>query len=291
MRVCSGAARVRTHHTQATMIFRAKANRVKRGSLSVELAAEFGITSKAVRDIWNLRTWTWTTLPYWTQADHDDFLPKHLCEECKVEHKAGNVRVLSDACARCANPPPLGRPVLDRTVPFGSIGFSATAHVEEAQAVMETEASAGAWAGAATDPAHHFAQSCLSELADGGPMVEASSDASVMETEASAGAWAGAATDPAHHFAQSCFSELSRELADGGPMVEASVMETEASAGAWAGAATDPADHFVQSCFSELTDGGPAGPTFKAIPSFSDIFCVASPQELLDGKGISESEA
>ena len=185
------------------MIFRAKANRVKRGSLSVELAAEFGITSKAVRDIWNLRTWTWTTLPYWTQADHDDFLPKHLCMNCKVEHKAGNVPVLSDACARCANPPPLGRPVLDRTVPFGSIGFSATAHVEEAQAVMETEASAGAWAGAATDPAHHFAQSCLSELAD----------------------------------------------------------------------------------------GGPAGPTFEAIPSFSDIFCVPSSQELLDGMGISEPEA
>ena len=184
MRVCSGAARARTHHTQATIIFRAKANHEKRDSLSAELAAEFGITSKAVRDIWNLRTWTWTTLPYWTQADHDDFLPKHLCEECKVEHKAGNVRVLSDACARCANPPPLGRP------------------------------------------------------RGGG----------------------------AHHFAQSCFSEL----VDGGPMVEATVMETEASAGAWA---------------------GPAGPTFEAIPSFSDIFCVPSPQELLDGKGISESEA
>ena len=61
------------------MIFRAM-NRVKRDSLSAELAAEFGITSKAVRDIWNLRTWTWTTLPYWTQADHDDFLPASLRE-------------------------------------------------------------------------------------------------------------------------------------------------------------------------------------------------------------------
>ena len=194
-----------------------------------------------MRDIWNLRTWTWTTVPYWTQADHDDFLPKHLCENCKVEHEAGNVRVLSDACARCANPPPLGRPALDRTVPFGSIGFSATAHVEEAQAqaVMETEASAGAWAGAATDPAHHFAQSCFSELADGGPMFEAS----LMEAEASAGAWAGEATNPSHH---------------------------------------------PHSSFSELADGGPAGPTFEAIPSFSDIFCVPSSQELLDGKGISE---
>ena len=187
-------------------------------------------------------------MPYWTQADHDDFLPKHLCEECKVEHKAGNVRVLSDACARCANPPPLGRPVLDRTVPFGSIGFSATAHVEEAQAVMETEASAGAWAGAATDPAHHFAQSC--------------------------------------------FSELSRELADDGPMFGGTVMETEASAGAWAGAATDHA-HPFHSGFSDLAVGGPADPMFEANPSssFSDFFSVPSPQELLDGKGISESEA
>ena len=69
------------------------------------------------------------------------------------------------------------------------------------------------------------------------------------------------------------------------------VMETEASAGAWAGAATDPAHHFAQSCFSELTGGDPAGPTFEAIPSFSHIFCVPSPQELLDGKGTSESEA
>ena len=200
-----------------------------------------------MRDIWNLRTWTWTTLPYWTQADHDDFLPKHLCENCKVEHKAGNVRVLSDACARCANPPPLGRPTIDRTVPFGSTGFSATAHVEEAQAqaVMETEASAGAWAGAATDPAHHF-QSVFSELADGGPMFRAT----VMETEASA----------------------------------------ESSAGAWAGAATDPAHHF-QSGFSDLAVGGPADPIFEANPSFADFFNVPSPQELLDGKGISGSEA
>ena len=71
-------------------------------------------------------------------------------------------------------------------------------------------------------------------------------------------------------------------------MFEASLMEAEASAGAWAGAATDPAHHFAQSCFSELTDGDPAGPTFEAIPSFSDIFCVPSSQELLDGKGISE---
>ena len=244
---------MRTHHTQATMIFRAKANRVKRDSLSAELAAEFGITSKAVRDIWNLRTWTWTTMPYWTQAEYDDFLPKHLCEECKVEHKAGNVRVLSDACELCANPPPLGRPTIDRTVPFDNTGLSATAHVAEAQAVMETEGSAGA---------------------------------TMMETEGSAGAWVGelgAATDPAHH-PHSGFSDLAAVV------FGATMMETEGSTGAWVGAATDPSHHPF-SGFSDLAVGCPEDPFFEAIPSVSDFFCVPSPQELLDGKGISDSEA
>ena len=201
------------------MIYRAKANREKlRDSLAAQLAAEFGITSKAVRDIWNLRTWTWTTLPYWTQADHDDFLPKHLCENCKVEHKAGNVRVLSDACELCANPPPLGRPITDRTVPFDNTGLSATAHVAEAQAVMETDGSAGAWAGAATDPAHH---------------------------------------------PHSGFCDRFSDLAGGAPMFGATMVGT----------------------FSDLAAGGSAD---EAIPSVSDFFCVPSPQELLDGKGISE---
>ena len=181
------------------MIYRAKANREKlRDSLAAQLAAEFGITSKAVRDIWNLRTWTWTTMPYWTQADHDQFLPKHLCEACK----AGNVRRLSDACARCANPPPLGRPAIDHTVPSDNLGLSATAHVEGAQAVMGTEGSAGAWAGAATDPSHH-PHSGFSDLAVGAPMF----GATMMETEGSAGAWAGAATDSSHH-PHSGFSDL-----------------------------------------------------------------------------------
>ena len=37
--------------------------------------------------------------------------------------------------------------------------------------------------------------------------------------------------------------------------------------------------------FSDLAAGGSAD---EAIPSVSDFFCVPSPQELLDGKGISE---
>ncbi len=60
---------------QAIQIFEAKADREVRDTLAASVATQFGITSKAVRDIWKLRTWVQTTKPYWTQADHDDFFP------------------------------------------------------------------------------------------------------------------------------------------------------------------------------------------------------------------------
>ena len=43
---------------------------------SKELAERFGITMKAVRDVWNLRTWTSVTRPFWTPADHAFFVMK-----------------------------------------------------------------------------------------------------------------------------------------------------------------------------------------------------------------------
>ena len=95
-------------YTQAIQIFEAKADREVRDTLAASVAAQFGITAKAVRDIWNLRTWVQTTEPYWTQADHAHFLtkrPSRLCEECK----ARNVRSRSAACERCAGPPRRGR--------------------------------------------------------------------------------------------------------------------------------------------------------------------------------------
>ena len=63
---------------------------------------------KAVRDIWNQRTWPWVTMPYWTRGDWDLFLRKHLCAEC---HKKG-VRSLAEACERCAKPRRRGRPAM-----------------------------------------------------------------------------------------------------------------------------------------------------------------------------------
>jgi hypothetical protein len=47
-----------------------------RGKLSARLSKEFGITTKAVRDIWNLRTWARATRPHWTKLDDETFTKK-----------------------------------------------------------------------------------------------------------------------------------------------------------------------------------------------------------------------
>ena len=100
-----------TTRAQAIQIFRAKADREVRDTLAMSLATQFGITAKAVRDIWNLRTWAQTTRPCWTQADHGHFLAmpcsvKDLCDQCR----ALEVRFRSEACDKCAGPPRRGRP-------------------------------------------------------------------------------------------------------------------------------------------------------------------------------------
>ena len=43
---------------------------------------DYGITAKSVRDIWNMRTWGWATIPYWTEDDKRRY-PAHVRErEC-----------------------------------------------------------------------------------------------------------------------------------------------------------------------------------------------------------------
>jgi len=59
-----------------------------RGKLTDRLSKEFGITTKAVRDIWNLRTWARETRPHWTPLDEETFSKKKsraaLCNsQCK----------------------------------------------------------------------------------------------------------------------------------------------------------------------------------------------------------------
>ena len=60
-------------------IFTRKKTRVSRDATTAELAARYNITMKAVRDVWNMRTWVKTTMPYWDQSDLKTFLGKHLC--------------------------------------------------------------------------------------------------------------------------------------------------------------------------------------------------------------------
>ena len=92
---------------QAIAIFVAKARRTPRDITSAKLAAEHGITMKAVRDIWNLRTWVHTTMPYWSYGDlHvQRFLSKHLCTTCR----RNGVQNIASACRACAGPRRRGR--------------------------------------------------------------------------------------------------------------------------------------------------------------------------------------
>ena len=61
----------------AVAIFRAKYDRIgSRDQLSTKLSEEYKITPRAVRDIWNLRTWKHATMPFWTTKDHNHFLWK-----------------------------------------------------------------------------------------------------------------------------------------------------------------------------------------------------------------------
>ena len=61
----------------AIIIFVAKQQtRKTRDRLASRLAHKYGITSRAVTDIWNLRTWFGTTRPYWTELDAAHFARK-----------------------------------------------------------------------------------------------------------------------------------------------------------------------------------------------------------------------
>ena len=52
-------------------IYLAKALRSARDSSTSVLSKRYNITMKAVRDVWNLRTWAWATMPFWTQRPRE----------------------------------------------------------------------------------------------------------------------------------------------------------------------------------------------------------------------------
>ena len=54
---------------QAIAIYLAKASSTPGDDTLTVLSEQYNITMKAVRDVWNLRTWVWCTMPYWPHAD------------------------------------------------------------------------------------------------------------------------------------------------------------------------------------------------------------------------------
>jgi hypothetical protein len=75
---------------EAITIFLARSPRdrkFKHSSISNELAEAFGISQKAVRDIWNLRTWWEVTRPFWSAQDYQRFHAKYgatrMCAACR----------------------------------------------------------------------------------------------------------------------------------------------------------------------------------------------------------------
>jgi len=89
----------------AIKVYLAKASCSPRDGTTAALAKQYNITMKAVRDVWNLRTWTWSTMPYWTYSDQKKFLRQHLCIHCRIK----GVTSLASACKTCATPRRRGR--------------------------------------------------------------------------------------------------------------------------------------------------------------------------------------
>lgn len=90
----------------AIEIYRAKENHTRRDNVAEILSQKYQITMKAIRDIWNLRTWREVTKPYWTVEDQMKYLKTNQCASCKAK----KVHFLHEACETCNRPTKRGRP-------------------------------------------------------------------------------------------------------------------------------------------------------------------------------------
>jgi len=70
-------------HDAIHIFVAAKHDRAKRDGLAIRLANEFGITAKAVRDIWNLRTWAQVTKPLWSTLEECHFVKRKHSKDTK----------------------------------------------------------------------------------------------------------------------------------------------------------------------------------------------------------------
>jgi len=109
-RTDTGRAGARTSiltEAQAVEVFKLRpAVRSERASLCAELAEKFGITTTAIRHIWDRRTWVWTNMPHWTEAEMAASLAEGVCECCRKN----KISRIEDTCSDCPLNRKRGRP-------------------------------------------------------------------------------------------------------------------------------------------------------------------------------------
>ena len=82
---------------QVVAIFSAKFGAQPRDGTSAWLAKTFNTTTKVVRDIWNVRTWTSATRPYWTAKDKEVYI------KTRTQFAKGNGEKANDIVRACEN--------------------------------------------------------------------------------------------------------------------------------------------------------------------------------------------
>jgi hypothetical protein len=93
---------IREHEAVQIFLCRPKASEQTRSfetaSLARALGQRYGVTGKAIRDIWNRRSWAWATRAHWTAREAKEELQSVLCKNCRLL----GIQNIEDACATCA---------------------------------------------------------------------------------------------------------------------------------------------------------------------------------------------
>ena len=84
----------------AAAIYRAKETKTRYDSAL--LAARFGITAKAIRDIWNRRTWPQATMHLWTPEETKAWLQSIMCPACRDLDFNSVANAVAVACSVCS---------------------------------------------------------------------------------------------------------------------------------------------------------------------------------------------
>lgn len=109
-RTDTGRAGARTSvltEDQAVEVFKLRpAQRSERASLCAELAERYGVTTTAIRHIWDRRTWVWTNMPHWTEAEMAASLSEGVCDTCRKN----KINKIEDTCGDCPLNRKRGRP-------------------------------------------------------------------------------------------------------------------------------------------------------------------------------------